>query len=107
VATVHVTSNGPDWKDLAEMIATFEEQNTVTIEISVRRCNTGGEPDLSLTATAWQPNIDRRVVKPLALKNVKCRAEKFKRVESALSFLLYQLDFQLAEHEWLNAGRKG
>jgi len=82
------------------MIAAFEEQNTCTIEISLRRCNTAHLPDLHLTATAWSPKADRREVKPLASANVKCRQERFKTMEGVLFFLMYQLDFLIAEGEW-------
>lgn len=89
---------------MAELIAAFEEQNTVFIELYVRRCTTKGEADLCLTASAWERNADRRVAKPLAYQSVRCRAELFKRMESAAFYLLYRLDFLLAEHEWEKTG---
>jgi hypothetical protein len=94
------TSNGPDWQDIAEMIAAFEEQNHVSIEVSLSRWTTGDMPDLSVVGKAWEKGADRRVAKPLAFKNVICRAERVRTLEGVVTFLLYQMDFLLAEHEW-------
>jgi hypothetical protein len=94
------TSNGPDWQDIAEMIAAFEEQNHVSIELSLSRWKTGDMPDLSVVGKAWEKGADRRVAKPLAFKNVICRAERVRTLEGVVTFLLYQMDFLLAEHEW-------
>jgi hypothetical protein len=82
------------------MIAAFEDQNRVRIEVCLTRWTTGDMPDLSASAKAWAPEADRRVQKPLAYQNVRCRAERVRTLEGLLSYLLYQLDFQLAEHEW-------
>lgn len=96
----HAGLSGPDWLDLAEMLAAFEEQNRVRIEVSMMRWTSHREPDISLSAKAWELTADRRVAKPLAFRNVTCRAEGVKSLEGAITYLLYQLDFQLAEHEW-------
>ena len=85
------------------MIAAFEDQNAVRIEVSLMRWTTGELPDLSASAKAWEKEADRRVAKPLAFSNVRCRAERVRTLEGLLSYLLYQLDFQLAEHEWASA----
>lgn len=99
------TSNGPDWRDLAETLTAFEQQNRVDIEITLTRVREGDAVDLLLTAKAWEPTVDRRVAKPLASQNVLCRAERIRTVEAVLFYLLYQLDFQLAEHEWESTGK--
>lgn len=100
LASSRATSNGPDWRDLAEMIAAFEDQNSVRIEICFTRWTTGDMPDLSVVGKAWAREADRRVAKPLAFQNVICRAEQLRTLEGLVTYLLYQLDFQLAEHEW-------
>lgn len=87
------------------MLTVFEEQNRVNIEITVTRVREGSAVDLLLSAKAWDPSADRRVVKPLACQSVLCRAERIRTVEGVLFYLLYQLDFQLAEHEWAGTNR--
>jgi len=82
------------------MLAAFEEQNSVRIEVSLMRWTQGEEPDISVVAKAWDREVDRRVAKPLGLVNATWRAGRFKTMEGLATFLLYQLDFQLAEHEW-------
>lgn len=105
MASSRGTSNGPDWQDLAETLTAFEKQNRVNIEITLTRVREGDAVDLLLTAKAWDPIVDRRVAKPLASQDVLCRAERIRTVEAVLFYLLYQLDFQLAEHEWEDIGK--
>lgn len=100
------SSNGPDWKDLADMISAFEKQNHVTIEVTVNLVETNEDIDLKLCAKAWEQGADRRVHKPLASKSVLCRAERCRRLEAVFTYLLYSLDFMLAEHEWDAAKNK-
>lgn len=100
MATSRGTSNGPDWADLASMIEAFEKQNRVSIDICFGSAKTMEMPDIEARAAAWEPGTDRRGAKPLALKSVKWRAERFRTMEGLLTYLLYQLDFLLAEHEW-------
>ena len=82
------------------MIAAFEEQNAVRIEVSLARWTTGDMPDLSVVGKAWEKDADRRVAKPLAFQNVICRAERVRTLEGVVTYLLYQLDFALAAKEW-------
>jgi len=82
------------------MIAAFEDSNHVRIEVCLTRWTSEDMPDLSACAKAWELDADRRVAKPLAFQNVRCRAERVRTLEGLLSYLLYQLDFQLGEREW-------
>ena len=82
------------------MIAAFEDQSRVSIEISLTRWTTGNMPDLSVVGKAWEKDADRRVAKPLAFQNVICRAERVRTLEGVVTYLLYQLDFLLAQREW-------
>jgi len=107
LATSRGTQNGPDWADVAGMLAAFEEQNHCVIEICFHRWTTAEQPDLSVVAKAWEREADRRVVKPLGFANVIWRAEKLKTLEGLITYLLYRLDFQLAENEWEGTNKKG
>ena len=95
------TTNGPDWADVAGMLAAFEDQNKCRIEVTFSRWTTADHPDISVSAKAWEREADRRVAKPLGFTNVIWRAEKLKTLEGLITFLLYQLDFQLAENEFI------
>jgi len=100
LASSRGTSNGPDWSDLAEMLSIFDKQNRTRSTIEICGWTTGGEPDLSITAKSWSPEDDRRVAKPLALVNVLWRRERFRTMEGLFTYLLYQLDFQIADVGW-------
>jgi len=88
------------------MLAAFEDQNHSVIEICLHRWTTDEQPDISVVAKCWERNADRRVAKPLAFTNVIWRAERLKTLEGLVTYLLYRLDFLLAENEFLNAGKK-
>jgi len=107
LATSRGTQNGPDWADVAGMLAAFEEQNRCVIEICFHRWTTNELPDLSVVAKAWEKTADRRVAKPLGFANVIWRAERLKTLEGLITYLLYRLDFSIAEHEWETADTKG
>jgi hypothetical protein len=100
LASSRETSNGPDWKDLAEMLSAFDKQNRTRSTIEICGWTTAGEPDLSITAKSWAQEDDRRVAKPLALVNVQWRRERFRTMEGLFTYLLYQLDFHIAEVGW-------
>lgn len=100
MATSRGTTNGPDWADVAGMLAAFEDQNKCRIDVTFSRWTTADQPDISVVAKAWEREADRRVAKPLAFTNVIWRAERLKTLEGLIFFLLYQLDFQLAENEF-------
>lgn len=82
------------------MLSAFEEQNRVTIELSITKLLGSEVPDLRVIGRAWEVGVDRREVKPLASQSVICRAEQIRTLEGLVTYLLYQLDFQLAAHEW-------
>lgn len=96
----HTSSSGPDWADVAEMTKAFEEQNRVRIEVTVSLVETMGQPDLRFDAKAWSLEGDRRGAKPLAYSSAVCRADRFKTMGGAYSYLLYRLDFAIAENAW-------
>lgn len=100
------SSNGPDWKDIAGMLVAFQSLNTCSISIEMRAEPTGNGPDLFVRAMAWEKSADRRVVKPLASVSVQWSREQFRTLEGLATYLLYQLDFQLASHEWENVNKK-
>jgi len=82
------------------MMEAFEKQNRLTFVVTLSLVETAGQPDVQLEGKVWEQKSDRRVVKPLASQSVTCRRERVRTLEGALTYLLYQLDFALAEHEF-------
>ena len=100
MASSRGTSNGPDWLDLAELIAAFEEQNGVRVSLRMGLVTRGIASDLTVVGEVWDRNQESGEAKPLASQTVLCRRERFRTMEGLFTFLMYQLDFQLAELEW-------
>jgi len=81
------------------MLVEFERQNSVTIEMVLEADVVDGVPDVGVRASAWAQNVDKRGAKPLALQRLGYRQGRFKSLEGLVTYLLYQLDFQLASFE--------
>jgi len=81
-------------------LSAFEEMNRVRIEICLHHSTLNDLADITVTAKAWERGAERREAKPLGLVSVTWRAEGFKSLEGLITFLLYQLDFQLARGEF-------
>jgi len=100
------TSNGPDWADVAAMLDAFEKQNNCQIEICIHSATTMEQPDLRVMGRAWEKGADRREAKPLGSTSVIWRAEKLKTLEGLITYLLYKLDFCIAENEFDSVPKK-
>lgn len=100
----NIWSTGLDWNEVLELVWAFEKQNQVSIEITLSVVVERGVPDLLLEARATDVKAESTEVLPLAYASVRCLAARLKSLAGVLTFLLYQLDFQLAEHEWEKPG---
>lgn len=103
MASRSTSSSGPDWEDLAMAMKVFQEQNQCAIEVTVSQVVTNGAPDLRFDAKAWPKDVDKRGARPLALSSAVCHADRFKTIGGALFYLMYRLDFAIAEHAWVEA----
>jgi len=84
----------------------FEAQNSVRIVLTANSCLTGGLADIRWQAQALEESSENGEAKVLASASVTCLAGRYKSLEGLITFLLYQLDFKLAEHEWRGAYQK-
>lgn len=82
------------------MMEAFEAQNRVRILLTATSCLTSGQADIKWQAQAIGEDAGSSVAPVLASASVTCLAGRLRTMEGLITFLLYQLDFQLAEHEW-------
>lgn len=99
MASSRGSSNGVDWRDVATQWLAFEEINQV--QLNLRMCS-GGEhvsPDLCLVLEATARGLEVGAAPSLASTSVRVSSLNVRTMEAAFSYLLYQIDFLLAEHE--------
>lgn len=100
MASSRVSLNGPGTQDLAMMMEAFDAQNRVRTVLTGEACLTGGLADIRWQAQAMSLETESGEVSVLASVSATCLQGRFRTLEGLISYLLYQLDFQLAEHEW-------
>lgn len=90
--------------ELMDIVAAFEQQNTVRVELRSELTKWNGARDMVWTASAFPLSPTVAGVKPLAYANVRCLEKRLVTMEAVLLQLLYALDFQLAEKELGGSG---
>lgn len=93
-------SNGNETEELTDLVAAFELHNSCKITLSCSLALHNGYLDLLWEATARKSTPKDQEVTGLVLANVKEWAGGYKTLKGVHSFLLYQLDFALAESEF-------
>jgi hypothetical protein len=99
LATSRISSNNPDWVDVVEVMAAFEEINRVTITLTGRVVVVAGARSLRLELQAHDNKIEIGEAPSLASQRCSLGYGGYKTMESAIMWALYQLDWQLAQHE--------
>lgn len=100
MASSRFSSSIPDLLDVTMTMVAFETINNVRLEVRMSRVHEGGKSDLALTVLAHEPTRGIGEAPPLGSVNVKCSALNLRTLESAVIHALYQLDSQLAAHEF-------
>lgn len=100
MASSRDTSNGPVGKDIQLAWEAFEAMDGVHLELKAVSVLTKGLADIRWTMEAWPEDERSRGVQPLVSASVTYLAGWHKNLEALIFYLLYQLDFQLAEQEW-------
>jgi len=100
LASSRDSSNTPDWKDLAEILNSFQNQNKLTVEVTILPVVTGTTCDLSLSLRWGDVGAGREDWPHQNLLRATCLGTNRKGLESAILALLYQLDFKLALTEY-------
>jgi hypothetical protein len=78
----------------------FAEQNDCEIYLELTTAKHKDGPDIAARAYAWPKNSDRRGARPLALVSLTWREGRYRSLTGLLFYLMYHLDFKLAEYEW-------
>jgi len=96
LASRHHSLEMSEIADVTDMLNGFQTHNSclITVEVSVEVVNKA--PGLVLLAKAWKAEEVRSGASLLASVSVKCSAMNLKQWNSALTHVMYALDFQLA-----------
>lgn len=86
------SSNGPDWKDVARAMLSFEESLSCTIRFTVRAGGTWKAPQLFMVATAEGTAGAPLAAKPLGSASVSMPGVGAGDLCAALLSLGYELD---------------
>lgn len=100
MASSRDSSNTPDWRDIASAMAAYEQQEACTLELTVVSAGSAEKPDMRLVLRSGLEVGEDGEVKPSVYASALCSKERFRTLESAILFLLYQLDFMSALREF-------
>lgn len=106
LASSRETSNGPDMRDTAQALNSFEESNNVRIIVTIRSCGLSDGGNMWYEAKAITRPSAGVVPALLASVQLSCGALNIKTMDAAIMNLLYQLDFELAAKEWASVKQK-
>lgn len=93
-------SNGRESEELTDLVAAFEQHNSVKIALCASLALHNGYLDLLWMATAEDRTPPDRVATGLDLVSVTEWGGAYKTLMGVVSRLLYALDFALAEKEF-------
>jgi len=99
LASSRLSLNSPDVIDLAAVMDAFEQINSVTIALTGRVVDVGGNRCLRFLVEAHDSQREIGEVPSLGFVSVVLGYGSHKTVEGALMWALYQLDWKLAEAE--------
>jgi hypothetical protein len=90
--------------ELIQLIKAFEAQNSVEVVLTGQIVDGVKATDLRWTAFAYEGDPDEPGAKYSASASVRCLEKRLVRMEDVILGLLYALDFQLAENEFVKLG---
>lgn len=99
MASSRLSSNGPDWRDVAGNLVAFEAMNGVRLEIRLLTADHRGMADIQAEVVAHDRKAPIGAVPPLASASVTCSATKLRTLEGLLIHSLYVLDAMLLKCE--------
>lgn len=97
MATSRISSNSPDWLDVVEVMAAFEQMNECVITLSGRVVDANGLRSLNLEFQAHEKTTE--IGDRPSLASVRCQigSHAHRTMESAVMWALYQLDWAIAK----------
>lgn len=87
-------------KELAYLMAAFEEVNKARITVALTVGQAKGKVDMLIEVLAWPLEGEPPGVKPLGSSKFFLGVQGFRSMEAAILFGLYQIDFALADGEF-------
>lgn len=87
--------------DVAAVVDAFQEMNRVRVTLEIQLSEPGAKSFFQLQATAWSLEAENGGQPPLVLVSVRQELGRRQTMEAAILQLMYALDFQLAEQEWV------
>lgn len=94
-----ISSNSPDWLDVVEVIAAFQEMNAVVITLNGKVVDQNGLRSLNLEFQAHDRKVPIGDQPCLGLVRCQIGSHAHRTMESAVMWAMYQLDHQLAMAE--------
>jgi len=85
--------------DVTDMLHGFEEHNSCNIQMEIVTTKVAKTPSLVIVMTAYPRGVAMSEASCLASVSVTCSALNLKNWNSALTHVMYALDFQLALNE--------
>jgi len=99
LASSRLSLNSPDVIDVAAVMDAFEQMNSVTVALTGRVVDVGGNRCLRFLVEAHDSQREIGEVPSLGFVSVVLGYGSHKTLESAIMWALYQLDWKLAEAE--------
>jgi len=93
-------------RDVAHLLAAFEEMNSCTLALHITAGIRRNQPDLLMTVNAFTKRCADVDPVPLASESFSLSQHNFKALESAIMFALYQIDAKLANEEFAKTQTK-
>jgi hypothetical protein len=100
LASSRLSSNSPDWMDVAANLVAFQALSSCRLEIRMTAADDHGKADIRITILAHELKAEIGDQPPLASVSVTCSATRMTSLEAALIHALYQLDGQLGRLEF-------
>ena len=95
-----ISSNMPDWRDVAAAMEEIERTWQQAVKILVLRTGTGKFREILLTAEMVEDHDESGAVRPSAYVQSSLRGSNIGVMEAELLLLLYRLDFVRSELQW-------
>jgi len=95
LASSRGTSNGPDWQDTAQAVVNYQRFTGVVFVVELTATEGAKQPDLIVTAHAFEKGKRALGARPLVSASVSCRQQGYIALESVVMKALYDLDVAL------------
>lgn len=95
LASSRGTSNGPDWRDVGSAQVSYQKFTGVLFVIELTASEGAKQPDLIVTAHAYEKGSRGMGARPLVSVSVSCRSQDYTHLESAVMKAMFDLDVAL------------